>query len=106
MSSERGDYDITVSDSVVELPAKTLKVSRLTQNKPTRFDRLKRAVAWFSPETKLEASRLVLVLAAAVIGLVGVAQQKVDGLTLVQAIFAVCALGFGADTLKNLLTQR
>jgi hypothetical protein len=57
-------------------------------------------------ETMLEASRLAMVLTIAVIGLVGSAQHQAQSLTLLQAAGAVFALGFGADTLKNLITQK
>jgi len=57
-------------------------------------------------ETLLEASRLAMVLTLAVIGLVGSAEHKAQSLTLLQAAGAVFALGFGADTLKNLITQK
>jgi len=46
------------------------------------------------------------VLTLAVIGLVGSAQHQAQSLTLVQAAGAVFALGFGADTLKNLIIQQ
>jgi hypothetical protein len=114
---EAGRYPVTVKlhDIVAGMPITTLP-ARNVQIGGTRTgpqERLKwlssvfpRAWNWFSPETKLEASRLMLVLAVAVIGLVAVAQQKVEGLTFLQAVGAVAALGFGADTLKNLVTQR
>ena len=57
-------------------------------------------------ETMLEASRLAMVLTLAVFGLVGSAQHQAQTLTVLQAAGAVFALGFGADTLKNLITQR
>jgi hypothetical protein len=57
-------------------------------------------------ETLLEASRLAMVLTLAVFGLVGSAQHQAQSLTLLQAAGAVFTLGFGADTLKNLITQR
>jgi hypothetical protein len=57
-------------------------------------------------ETMLEASRLGMVLTLAVFGLVGPAQHQIESLTLIEAAGAVFALGFGADTLKNLITKR
>jgi hypothetical protein len=57
-------------------------------------------------ETMLEASRLAMVLTLAVIGLIGSAEHKAETLTLLQAAGAVFALGFGADTLKTLITQK
>jgi hypothetical protein len=56
--------------------------------------------------TTLEASRLALVLAIAVFGLVNTAQHQASKLTPLEAVGAVFALGFGADTLKNLITDR
>jgi hypothetical protein len=71
-------------------------------------DRLVRAWKWMKPhaETMLEASRLALVLAIAVFGLVATARQQASTLTLLEAIGAVFALGFGANTLRNLITDR
>jgi hypothetical protein len=57
-------------------------------------------------ETLLEASRLALVLAAAVFGLIAAAQDKIQDLTFLEAAAAVFALGFGADTLKNLVLRK
>ena len=57
-------------------------------------------------ETMLEAGRLAMVLTLAVFGLVGSAQHQAQSLTLLQAAGAAFALGFGADTLKNLITQK
>jgi hypothetical protein len=54
----------------------------------------------------LEASRLALILAIAVFGLLAVAQQQAQNLSWLQAVGAVFALGFGADTVKNLVTQK
>jgi hypothetical protein len=64
------------------------------------------ARAWMEPETKLEASRLALVLALAVVGLMATARQQAQSLSFLEAVGAVIALGFAADTLKNLVTQR
>jgi hypothetical protein len=107
-----GAYTVTVNifclqtgERIVSFPG--MRISVMDSGQPNASDsRWKRLVRWFSPESKLEASRLLLVLAAAVIGLIGVAQQRVDSLTLLQSAFAVIALGFGADTLKNLLSQK
>jgi hypothetical protein len=67
---------------------------------------LTRVWRWFAPETVLEASRLLLVLAVAVIGLFAAAQEQVEGLTFLQAVGAVFALGFTAGALKNLMSER
>ncbi len=56
-------------------------------------------------ETILEASRLGLVLAATVFGLLTTAQDKIQDLTFLEAAAAVMVLGFSADTLKNLVTR-
>jgi hypothetical protein len=111
-----GEYPVKVSifsnetaDAIVTLPPKPLKVVDLANQKSKSrwgfLSAVPRLLGWFSPETKLEFSRLLLVLAAAVIGLIGVAQQRIDSLSLPQSIFAIAALGFGADTLKNMITK-
>lgn len=71
-------------------------------------ERVRRAWRWMRPhaETMLEASRLALVLAVAVFGLVTTARQQATTLTTLEALGAVFALGFGADTLKTLITER
>lgn len=85
-----------------KMPAKDMPVGSTQDGKIS----LSRAWRYFSPEFKLEFSRLLLVLAAAVIGLLATAQQQAQNLSLLQAAGAVMALGFGADTLKSLLTQK
>jgi hypothetical protein len=58
------------------------------------------------PETKLELGRLVIVLGLALVTLMATARQQAQSLTFLEAIGAVVALGFGADTIKNLILQR
>jgi hypothetical protein len=102
-------HDLVTGEVIKRLPERSVKVG--ADEIPRGFLArllllLPRLLRWVSPETKLELARLMLVLAAAVIGLVAVAQQKVEGLTFLQAVGAVAALGFGADTLKNLVTRQ
>jgi len=58
------------------------------------------------PETRLELVRLAIVLALALFGLMTTAQQQAQNLSFLEAVGAVVALGFGADTIKNLIVQR
>ena len=104
-----GPHQISVSitnlngDSVSGQPL-TLDVGVRTRRVPWYRRFLK--IGLPHAETMLEASRLAMVLTLAVIGLVGSAQHQAQSLTLLQAAGAVFALGFGADTLKNLIIQR
>jgi hypothetical protein len=67
----------------------------------SRFANLK-----LEPETKLELVRLVIVLGLALVTLMTTARQQAQSLTFLEAVGAVVALGFGADTIKNLILQR
>ena len=58
-----------------------------------------------APETRLEIVRLVIVLTLALIGLMTTARQQAQNLSFLEAVGAVVALGFGVDTIKNLITQ-
>lgn len=109
-----GLYDVTVEianlDGQVVTPApirQKAQVGRLAGPIPAA-ERILRAWRWMKPhaETMLEASRLALVLAVAVFGLVTTARQQATTLTTLEAIGTVFALGFGADTLKTLITER
>ena len=71
----------------------------------------------FAVGVRIDRTRIAVIVSARIGGdhsavaqlgveLRGVAQQRVDSLTLLQSAFAVIALGFGADTLKNLLSQK
>jgi hypothetical protein len=53
-----------------------------------------------------ELFRLVLALGFAVLGLVAGAKDQILKLDVVPALIAVFLLGFGADQIKNLLTQQ
>ena len=86
----------------VEHPALLAKVT-VDCPKPRNGARL---IPKARPETLLEGSRLALVLAAAVFGLIATAQDKTQDLTTLQAAAAVFALGFGADTLKNMVLRK
>ena len=112
--SKEGLYDVSLEvadldgQPVTQAPIlQKTQVGRLVGPIPTR-ERLLRAWRWTKPhaETMLEASRLALVLAVAVFGLVTTARQQATTLTTLEAIGAVFALGFGADTLKTLITER
>lgn len=106
-----GLHQISVSianldgDSVLS-QALTLDVDVGVKDRRLRWYRRFLKIGRPHAETMLEASRLAMVLTIAVIGLVGSAQHQAQSLTLLQAAGAVFALGFGADTLKNLITQR
>ena len=53
----------------------------------------------------LELIKLGAALAIAVFGLVAGAQQQLDQLDVIPGLVAIFLVGFGADTIKNLLTQ-
>jgi hypothetical protein len=59
----------------------------------------------WGPENTLEVVRTGVVLLIALLGLMTAAQQKVEDLTFFEAVGAVIALGFGADTIKNLVLK-
>ena len=61
---------------------------------------------WIRKETKLELYRLLIPLIIALIGLITAARQQVQSLTFFEAVAAVAALGFGANAIKDLFTQR
>ena len=61
--------------------------------------------SWMDAENLLEAGRICAVLAIAFLGLMTAAEQKVQSLTFFQAVSAVIGLGFGADTVKNLILR-
>ncbi|HXN47903.1 MAG TPA: PKD domain-containing protein, partial [Bryobacteraceae bacterium] len=112
--SKDGLYDVAVEiadldgQPVTSAPiVQKAQVGRLVGPIPAA-ERIRRAWRWTKPhaETMLEASRLALVLAVAVFGLVTTARQQATTLTTLEAIGAVFALGFGADTLKTLITER
>jgi len=63
------------------------------------------SASWFEPETKLEMVRLAIVLTLALFALLATAQQKVQTLGFFEAVCAVIALGFSADTVKNLVLK-
>jgi hypothetical protein len=53
----------------------------------------------------LELIKLGATLSIAVFGLVAGAQEQLDKLDVIPGLVAIFLLGFGADTIKNLLTQ-
>ncbi len=56
--------------------------------------------------TLIELLRFGIALGAVLLALVGGAQQQIAKLDCLPALFAVFLMGFGADTVKNLLSQR
>lgn len=79
---------------------KTVSVES-TGQPPRKLSRLPR----FTPQAKIEASRLGFVLLIALLGVFATARGKVETLGVFEAAGALIALGFGVDTLKNLITQ-
>lgn len=59
-----------------------------------------------TPEAKIEAAHLLIVLAVALFGVFATARTKIETLGTFSAAAALVGLGFGADTLKNLITQK
>lgn len=106
---EPGKVDVTVT--LVDLHGNRLQtagpitreftVDDPNGDKPARW----RKYRW-TAEAKVEASQLAFVLAIALVGVFAAARGKVDTLTVPSAVAAIVALGFGADTLKNLITQK
>jgi hypothetical protein len=60
----------------------------------------------FGDRNKAEAVRLLIALMVALIGLVAGGQEQLAKLELVPAAIAVFVLGFSADTIKNLISQK
>ncbi len=58
-----------------------------------------------SERTRVEAIKLSAALAVAIVGLLSGAQAQIDKLDLIPGIVAVFLLGFGADSIKRLLTS-
>ena len=59
-----------------------------------------------TPEAKVEAAQLLIVLAVALFGVFASARTKIETLGPFSAAATLVGLGFGADTLKNLITQK
>lgn len=106
--SKAGVFPVKVS--IIGLDGVALTATPLTRDLTVIAEagtqKTRAARVWMAPETKLEASRLALVLTLAVVGLMATARQQAQSLSFLEAVGAVIALGFAADTLKNLVTQR
>jgi hypothetical protein len=63
---------------------------------------------WYSlgPESRLEAGRLLLIMSVAMFGIFTSARDQIASLSWPAAVALVVGLGFGADALKNLITQK
>ncbi|HXI53489.1 MAG TPA: PKD domain-containing protein, partial [Candidatus Saccharimonadales bacterium] len=78
-----------------DVPARTVKVEKATADRKL-----------LSARTRVELIRVSIALAAAVLALVGGAREQLLQLDCIPGLVAVFLAGFGADTIKNLLTQR
>jgi hypothetical protein len=94
-----GDYQVQVK--ITDLPGSAVTNPPL-HKKVTIDDPLPQTRLW-GPENLLELGRLGVVLAIALIGLMATAQQQVRAMSFPEAAAAVVALGFGADTVKNII---
>jgi hypothetical protein len=87
---------VDLSGSVIQ-PAPADKIIDVQQPEPPN--------KLWGPENALELGRMCVVLLIALLGLMTAAQQRVQSLTFFEAVGAVIALGFGADTIKNLVLK-
>jgi hypothetical protein len=89
-------------DLAVPVAASSWAVSSSTG----RLGKIARALGLSSAENRLEFGRLLFALAITVFALLATARQQIQSMTFLEASGAAIALGFGADTVKNLLTQK
>jgi hypothetical protein len=87
---------VDLSGSVIQ-PCPADKIINVQQPEPPN--------KLWGPENALELGRMCVVLLIALLGLMTAAQQRVQSLTFFEAVGAVIALGFGADTIKNLVLK-
>ena len=73
---------------------------------PARVEKATADRKLLSARTRVELIRVSIALAAAVLALVGGAREQLLQLDCIPGLVAVFLAGFGADTIKNLLTQR
>jgi hypothetical protein len=99
-----GAQTFTVTARLRDLSASPVPGGEVSRNIVVKPDET--STPQISAEAKNEGAKLGFVLLIAVAGLIATAQQQVQGLTFLQAVGAVIALGFGADTLKNLITSK
>ena len=108
VSSELVARDITVGD---DLQRSVSTHAAQPESKTTWRDQVWLVLARFlrfvklAPETRLELIRLLIALTLTLLGLMASAQQQAQNLSFLEAVSAVVALGFGIDTLKNLIVQ-
>lgn len=90
--------EVTVQSqrAALTLPAKTLTRDIEVQGRSRSTDR-SRAFA--------EALQFFIAFGAALAGMLAGGESQLEKLDILPATFAIFALGFGADTIKNLLTQ-
>jgi hypothetical protein len=62
--------------------------------------------SWFSDRTWIEGVRFAVVLFATILGLLGGAREQLMRLDVLAGLVAVFLIGFGADTVKNMLVDR
>ncbi len=67
--------------------------------------RLEQTRAYVESRTILAVASLVITILIVAFGLLAGAQEKLQSLDWVSGVIAVLVLGFGADTLKNLITK-
>ena len=67
--------------------------------------RLERTKAYVESRTLLALASLLITILIVAFGLLAGAQEKLQTLDWVSGVIAVLVLGFGADTLKNLIAK-
>jgi hypothetical protein len=103
--------DRTVRVNIVDLAGNTIATAHPIERTFPVADVVPAKRRWLrmpnlTAEAKIEMWHLGLVLAIAMFGVYATARDKVESLRVFQGAAALVALGFGADTLKNLITQK
>ena len=96
------DVKATVRDAdgkLVEVDGKPVTIERKVRVLPSRQG------ARFESRVWAEAAKLAAALLIAIFGLVAGAQEQLLKLDILPGLVAVFLVGFGADTMKNLLTK-
>jgi hypothetical protein len=98
----RSDKAATDEGITYTVKASFPDLGKEVQSEPVRLEETR---AYVESRTVLAVASLVITILIVAFGLLAGAQEKLQSLDWVSGVIAVLVLGFGADTLKNLITK-
>jgi hypothetical protein len=109
-TAESKKYNVSATfatfGGTIAFAARTAILGERARSAQKEIEVLKMPAQASADRNRAEVVRLAIALVIALIGLLAGAREKLDTLDVIPAAIALILLGFGADTIKNLISPK